>query len=47
MTGRGDYPDIGPYVCYGLIQTHIAMRREGGDMPYLRGMVAFRKTHIM
>ncbi len=26
VTGRGDHPDIGPWVCDGLIQTRIAMK---------------------
>ena len=28
VTDRGDHPDIGPWVCDGLIQTHIAMKQH-------------------
>ncbi len=28
VTGRGDHSDIGPWVCDGLIQTHIAMKQH-------------------
>ncbi len=28
VAGRGDHPDIGPWVCDGLIQTHIAMKQH-------------------
>ena len=28
VTGRGDHPDTGPWVCDGLIQMHIAMKQH-------------------
>ncbi len=28
VTGRGDHPNIGSWVCDGLIQTHIAMKQH-------------------
>ena len=43
VIGRGDQPNIGPWVYDGLIQRHSSMKRHcmgGADMPYLLGMLA-------